>query len=255
MKSLSFSVSLLSLPPLSLLSDLPYRDPVHRPGPPGDARRALLDRGDELRGQLVDRREVAGFRRERPLLPQDLAAVGDRRRARGAGAARARAAPASSASAPSFSAPSSSKEPVELPRARADVNDPPSFHQQRQQSRRHAPRTAVVCVDRLLGLGAAPGVALEGDGGVVDEDGDCFLFFEGFPGERGGERRSLEGEEEERRERKRRREKEVQKREKEKDRRAGGKKGANKLLKKGRKKELLTSRGRDTTQLLGKLGH
>ena len=172
MKSLSFSVSLLSLPPLSLLSDLPYRDPVHRPGPPGDARRALLDRGDELRGQLVDRREVAGFRRERPLLPQDLAAVGDRRRARGAGAARARAAPASSASAPSFSAPSSSKEPVELPRARADVNDPPSVHQQRQQSRRHAPRPAVVCVDRLLGLGAAPGVALEGDGGVVDEDGD-----------------------------------------------------------------------------------
>jgi hypothetical protein len=190
-KSLSFSVSLLSLPPLSLLSDLPYRDPVHRPGPPGDARRALLDRGDELRGQLVDRREVAGFRRERPLLPQDLAAVGDRRRARGAGAARARAAPASSASAPSFSAPSSSKEPVELPRARADVNDPPSVHQQRQQSRRHAPRTAVVCVDRLLGLGAAPGVALEGDGGVVNEDGDCFLFFEGFLGEREGEREEV----------------------------------------------------------------
>ena len=169
----SFSLARASLLPLLFrfflfFLFLPYRNPIHRPRPPGDPRRPLPDRSDELGAQFVDRSKISGFGSSSPLLPQHLAAVRDRGRAR-----RARAAAAASASAScSYTCIPSSKEPVELPRAGANVNNPPPFHHQGQQSFGHPPGAAEVCVHCLLCLVSSPGVALEGDRGVVDEDGD-----------------------------------------------------------------------------------
>lgn len=105
----------------------------------------------------------------RPLFPQHLAAVGGGRRARGArGAASAPTSP---------SASTCSKEPVELPRTRADVNDSPSIYQEGQDGFGHSLGSSVVYVDSLFCLVASPRVPFKGDRSVAYEDGDLGFLF------------------------------------------------------------------------------